>query len=93
MTRCECKRIIGPYGSWKYEDLINARVKVSSMPVANFNKGFDADQLFTIKDIYFRISVDGKTISVIELNELPGQIFTWKDLEVVGIYINNEENG
>lgn len=72
-------------------DIIGAHVKVKSMPVSNFKKGFDADQVFTIKDIIFRISMDGKAISVIILEECPDMYFTWKDLEVIGITVKEDE--
>ena len=93
MKNCECKRIVGPYGTWEYSDLIGSVVKISSMPVSNFRKGFDASQPCTIKDIYFRISVDGKVITVIELNEHPGMIFTWKDLKIEGILVKPKKDG
>lgn len=43
------------------------------------------DKPFTIKDIYFKCSLDGKVITIIELNDCPGCVFTWKDLELVDI--------
>lgn len=61
------------------------------MPVSNFLKGFDADQVYTIKDIIFRVSMDGKTISVVILEENPDIFFTWKDLEVIGIKVKDNE--
>lgn len=91
MRNCKAKRIVGPYGSWHYEELIGARVKISSMPVSNFSKGFDCGQICTIKDIVFRISNEGKTITVIILEEFPSFVFTWKDLEVIGIVVKNEK--
>jgi hypothetical protein len=32
-----------------------------------------------------RLSLDGKTITIIELDQYPGKVFTWRDLEVVEI--------
>ena len=81
LNSCRNSRIVGPSGIWEYEQLIGAKVKVSSLPVSNFFgcfSGGGSNDLLTIKDIYFRISLDGKTITVIELTEYPGKIFTWK---------------
>lgn len=82
MSKCECK--YDPAGTWNYEDLIGAGVKVKSMPVSNFC-AIDADEIFTIEDIYFRASLDGKIITVVKLEELPNLFFTLRDLELVGI--------
>ena len=93
MNNCRAKRLISPYGSWKPEELIGARVRVRSLPVSNFIYNFDADQLFTISNIYIRISMDGKAITVIELDESPGHVFTWKDLEIESILVKKKEDG
>lgn len=80
------KRIVGPSGVWEYDQLLGAKVILKSMPVSNFfGTMCSASDKLTIKDICFRISLDGKTITVIELEEYPGKIFTWKDLEIVEI--------
>ena len=89
---CRTKRIVGPYGTWDKEDLIGSHVSIASLPVSNFVGGFDNEATYTIKDIYFRISNDGKTITVIELLELPGMFFTWKDLHVRGIVVKKKED-
>lgn len=88
LNSCKNARIVSPSGVWEYEQLIGAKVKVKSMPISNFFGCFSGvNELLTIKDIFFRISLDGKTITVIELVEYPGKIFTWKDLEVVELNI------
>lgn len=90
LNSCRNSRIVGPSGIWEYEQLIGAKVKVSSLPVSNFFgcfSGGGSNDLLTIKDIYFRISLDGKTITVIELTEYPGKIFTWKDLEIIELNV------
>ncbi|MBP3732388.1 MAG: hypothetical protein J6I84_04000 [Bacilli bacterium] len=89
MTNCECKRLVGPYGTWSREDLIGAHVIVASMPVSNYTRFFASDQVYTIEDIYFRVSNDGKAITIIILKECPGMFFTWKDLDIKAIRINN----
>ena len=81
MSNCGCKRDIDPAGIWDYENLIGAKVRVKSMPMSNFHNGVFGD--CTISDIYFRISVDGKAITIIRLKEYPDLFFTWKDLEVL----------
>ena len=35
--------------------------------------------------------MDGKTISVVILEEVPDIFFTWKDLEVIGIKVKDNE--
>ena len=87
-SNCKNNRITSPSGIWEYEQLIGAKVRVCSMPISNFFNCFSGgNELLTIKDIYIRISLDGKAITVIELVEYPGKIFTWKDLEVVELNI------
>lgn len=85
-SNCKNKRIIGPSGNWDYYQVIGAKVRIQSLPVSNFFGCMNSTtDFYTISDIYFRISLDGKTITVIELEEYPGRFFTWKDLEVVEI--------
>ena len=83
MSNCGCKRDIDPAGIWDYKNLIGAKVRVKSMPISNFYNGVFGD--CTIEDIYFRISIDGKVITVIRLKEHPDLFFTWKDLEVLKV--------
>lgn len=83
MSNCGCKRDMDPSGIWDYQNMIGAQVRVKSMPISNFSRGIMASDVFTIEDIYFRVSLDGKTITVIRLKEFPDLFFTWKDLEVI----------
>lgn len=83
MSNCGCKRDMDPAGIWDYQNMIGAQVKVKSMPVSNFSSGIMASDTYTIGDIYFRVSLDGKTITVIRIKELPDLFFTWKDLEII----------
>lgn len=82
MSNCGCKRDIDPAGVWDYESMIGAKVRVRSMPLSNFSK-LDYFGECTISDIYFRVSVDGKAITIIRLAEVPDMFFTWKDLEIL----------
>lgn len=82
-SNCGCQVLKNPSGLWEYWQLVGAKVYVKSMPTSNFFRCADADEPKTIKDVYFRITTDGKTVTVIELEEYPGKIFTWRDLSVV----------
>lgn len=81
-TNCSCSNVKNPAGIWEYFQLIGAKVYIRSTPVSNFFNLQNSSSQCTIKDIYFRLSIDGKTITVVELEEYPGKIFTWKDLLV-----------
>ena len=76
--------ITSPSGSWKFAQLIGALVKIKSRSIGKGFFGFDSEQIFTIKDIKFRMSQLGKSIAVILLNETDGE-FVWKDLEIVNL--------
>lgn len=81
-----CKgRVRGPSGIWKYNQLIGATVFIKSSPSCNFFSLKDASKEYTIKNIYVKISLDGKAITVIEIEGIPGKVFTWRDLEIVRI--------
>ena len=91
MSKFGCgKRIKDPSGNWDYEKLIGAKVSVKSLPVSNFFGCFDGSGNKTIKDIYFRISIDGKAMTIIELEEYPDKIFTWRDLEIIELSNNHK---
>ena len=80
------RRIKDPSGCWDYVQLIGAKVQIKSLPVSNQFKCFSSgSSIGTIDNIYFRISLDGKTITVIELLEYPDQIFTWRDLQIIEV--------
>lgn len=89
-SNCNNTRVVGPTGNWEYTQLLNAKVRIKSLPVSNFfcNMSSDTD-LYTIDDIYFRVSLDGKVITLVALREMPGKFFTWKDLEIVEINITS----
>ena len=90
-SNCECKRIIGPTGIWNLEDLIGATVKIGSMPISNFgNIAIDSEQSFVVESVEFRISLDGKAITVVKLKNLDGYIFTLKDLIFTGVILKEE---
>lgn len=76
------KEILDPSGIWKYEQLLGAKVKIKSLAVSNLFYTFNTSDNCTIKDIHFRVSIDGKTITIVELDQYPGKVFTWRDLEI-----------
>ena len=82
INNCGCSRIKNPSGVWEYSQMIGAKVYIKSMPVSNFFNCQNAGNLFTIKNIYFRITTDGKAITVVELSEIPGKVFTLKDIMI-----------
>lgn len=82
-------RVKQPNGTWGYQSMVGAKVKVKSTAVTNFFSTFLASDTCTISDIYFQVSLDGKCITVIELAEQPGKFFTWKDLEIVELVNEN----
>lgn len=87
-NNCYHKRVTDPAGVWDYSQLIGAQVQISSMPISNLPRG-GAESLnvnvCTITDIYFKVSVDGKTITIIRLKEFPECVFTWKDLRILNL--------
>lgn len=93
MSNCSRRRVKSPNGTWGYNSLIGGQVRVRSTAVTNFFGSIVvASETFTIKDIYFQISLDGKAITIIELAEVPGKFFTWKDLEVVEVGADQKVN-
>jgi hypothetical protein len=71
-------------GTWRYEDLIGAKVKISSLPVYNRLISLDGNLIYTIEDLIFQISETGKTICIVRLKNLDCD-FTLKDLEIISL--------
>jgi hypothetical protein len=84
-NNCRKSRFVCPAGIWSYDNLIGAKVRIVSTTIGNFNQFSAIEDDYTIKDIYFRVSVDGKTITLVELEGLEDQYFTFKDLEILSI--------
>ena len=82
MIDCKDKCVKDPSGLWEFENMIGAKVTIKSMPIGNFFKMTSTSKVYTIKNIYFRVSLDGKVITNIELDgeEYEGIYFNWKDL-------------
>lgn len=82
---CKNMRIVDPSGNWEYEQLLGAKVILKSTPISNFFQNcsnVSSNGVHTIKDIYFRVSIDGKAITIIELEDMPDKFFTWRDIEI-----------
>lgn len=68
----------------EYENLIGSKVKIKSASMQNgFHWTKDTNQLFTISEIGFRVSIDGKCHTIISLAEITDRTFTLKDIEIV----------
>lgn len=82
-NNCKCRRITDPAGVWSPEDLIGSRVYIRSTSIGNFSR-FDCREPHEIELVQFRVSVDGKAITVIKLKSVDAT-FTLKDLEFIDI--------
>ena len=71
-------------GTWRYEDLIGAKVKIKSLPVYNRLISFNGDTIHTIEDLIFQVSETGKVICIIKLVGVECD-FTFKDLEMISL--------
>lgn len=84
---CRRTRITDPAGVWNYKNMIGATARIKSMSVSNLNNifAFDSTTLHVIEDIYFRVTTDGKVVTIIRLEDMPDCLFTWKDLEILNM--------
>lgn len=80
------KRINSPQGTWDYSGIIGAKVQIKSIPITNLDDfKISCNDKYTVSNVYFQVSFDGKVVTVVELKEFPTRVFTWKDLIVVDI--------
>ena len=79
------QRVSYPNGTWDVNDLIGAKVRIMSMPVSNFSQLTNTGGEKTIEKVEFQVSIDGKAFTVITLKEVPGHVFTWKDLMITRV--------
>lgn len=79
--------VTSPSGNWNLENLIGGKVKVKSVSIWNglFSGGLDSKTEYTIEEVKFRISIDGKCFTVLKLKELPDRLFTLKDVEILSV--------
>lgn len=71
-------------GNISLDQVIGSRVKIKSLTISN---GFDwkpsKDNEYTISDLVFRISIDGKCFTIVKIKEIPNKTFTLKDIEFI----------
>ena len=77
--------LTSPVGTWEPGQLIGAKVKVKSMSLRSSLFGFDADSVYVISDIGFRVSKLGKAYGVVHLEGFGTKEFVWKDLEILSL--------
>lgn len=90
--KCTEKRITPceQSGDIDIENIIGAKVYVKSVSGQNGWRWTEREKiLFTIAGVSFRISIDGKCFTLIELEEFNDRRFTLKDLEFVELYEQN----
>lgn len=88
---CRTKRYTCPAGIWEIDNMIGSTVAIRSTGIGNLTKG-DISGEYKIKDISFRVSIDGKTITLVELEGLEGDYFTFKDLEILSVIGRPQES-
>lgn len=85
MSICSRTRISNPNGTWGYSSIVGSKVRLRSTPISNFFGTYCASDSYTVKDVYFQISLDGKAITELELVGLEGKFFTLKDVQFIEI--------
>lgn len=81
-------RLEGSTGSIELDKLIGAQVKVINLTMQNglfWKEG--VDEIYTVSDIKFRVSIDGKCHTIVYLDEFKDRSFTLKDLKFVKISV------
>ena len=87
------KRYCCPAGIWEIENLVGAKVAIRSVGIGAFNGGSSlVDGEYKIKNIHFRISTDGKVITMVELEGHEDEPVTFKDLEVLSVVGTPQES-
>lgn len=84
-------------GTWSYNDLIGSKFKIKSIRLSSYgtiNRSgafkYSGEEL-TLKAIYFRVSTDGKILTLFRMEEVCGKLFLPKDLELIEISpVSNE---
>jgi len=72
--------VTSPTGTWDYNALIGAKVKIKSSRVF----GYDSEEIHTIHSIGFRVNKMGDVCTAVYLEGLT-EYFEWKSLEVVSV--------
>ena len=84
-------------GTWSYNDLIGSKFKIKSIRLSYYGSinrfgafKYSGEEL-TLKAIYFRVSTDGKILTLFRMEEVCGKLFLPKDLELIEISpVSNE---
>lgn len=79
--------VTSPSGNWGIENLIGGKVRIKSVSIWNglFSGGMDGKKEYTIEEVKFRISLDGKCFTILKLKDVPDRLFTLKDVEIVSV--------
>lgn len=81
---CSHSKNVQPDGIWDLSNMIGAKVKIASISgYFNYNVQ-DFSKTYTVVDIKFRVSLDGKAITLVYLDGITGT-FTLKDLEFITV--------
>ena len=78
-------------GTWSYKDLIGSRfrlkhISISHGGIVNKNNSFKySESELTLKEVYFRVTTDGKVQPLFRMEEIIGKLFFPNDLELLEI--------
>jgi hypothetical protein len=76
--------VTSPIGTWNYNQVLGAKVRIRHLPVCRGLFGYDSDETYKITEIMFRVSADGKSICNVFLEGID-EPFEWKDLEILSL--------
>jgi hypothetical protein len=69
-------------GNISLDKVRGSKVIIKSLTISNgFNWEPIKNKEYTISDIAFRISTDGKCFTIVKIKEIPDRTFTLKDIE------------
>lgn len=78
-------------GTWSYKELIGSKFRLKSIPISingvlqkKCNLKY-SQMSMTLKDVYFRVSTDGKVYTLFRMEEVCGKLFLPRDLELIEI--------
>ena len=78
-------------GTWSYKDLIGSRfrlkhISISHRGIVNKYSSFKySESELTLKEVYFRVTTDGKVQPLFRMEEIIGKLFFPNDLELLEI--------
>ena len=78
-------------GTWSYKELIGSKFRLKSIPISingvlqkKCNLKY-SQMSMTLKEVYFRVSTDGKVYTLFRMEEVCGKLFLPRDLELIEI--------